>query len=380
MTPRESAAALTVTKTEPTVPLSVPDLSERERGYAIQALEAGDFGPAGPFRERFETLWAIRNGTRRAITLSSGTAALHVGLAALGIGPGDEVILPATTYVASANAVRHAGASPVFVDVEPGTWCIDPSAVEAAITPRTRAIMPVHLFGLPCDMDALNALAAPRGIAILADGAHAPLAGWRGRPVAAAATMTMHSFFHNKTLTCGEGGVLLVDDPALAEIATQLRSHGLSLTGGDTYHRLGYNYRLTNLACAILCGQAERAEAILTACAALDALYRAGLPAGVTPQADREGAARAHWLFPILLPEDGPKRDAVKAHLMNRRVGVRTFFPMPGSVPHLAPFVSGAPMPVAERLFRDGLLLPLRANMHAGDVSRVLEALSEAIR
>lgn len=362
------------------VPLSVPDLSGRERAYAAQALADGEFGPSGPFRDRFETLWAARNGTRRAITLSSGTAALHVALAALGIGAGDEVVVPGMTYVASANAVLHAGATPVFADVDPETWCLSPEAVAAAITPRTRAIMPVHLFGLPCDMDGLAALARPAGIALVADAAHAPLALYGGRPVAEAAKLTMHSFFHNKTLTCGEGGALLVDDPDLAEIATELRAHGLGMGGGAHYRRLGYNYRLTNLACAILCGQAERADSILAACAALDARYRERLPAGIRPQGGRAGTLRDHWMFPVLPPPDAPPRDEIMARLGEQRIGCRPFFPTPGAVGHLAPYGAGRPLPVSEHLAGAGLMLPLRATMTAGDVDRVVEALARALR
>lgn len=376
VTPLQSAR-----DTDAGVPLSLPDLSERERGYAAQALAAGEFGPSGPFRERFETLWAARNGTRRAITLSSGTAALHVALAALGIGPGDEVIVPGMTYVASANAVLHAGAVPVFVDVDPRTWCISPEAVAGAITPRTRAIMPVHLFGLPCDMDALRVMAQPRGIALIADAAHAPLAGYRGRPVAAAATLTVHSFFHNKTLTCGEGGALLVDDPELAEIATQLRAHGLGMGGGSDYRRLGYNYRLTNLACALLCGQAERADAILSACAGLDALYRELLPAGIVAQATGDAAQRGHWMFPVLLPPGAPARDVVLARLTERRIGCRPFFPTPDRIGHLVPYREAHthPLPVCEALAERGVMLPLRATMTPADVGRVLEGLAGSL-
>lgn len=366
------------------VPLLRPDLSELEYAYAAQALKSGDIGPAGPFRDRFEAVWAARNGTAHAITLSSGTAALHVALAALGIGPGDEVIVPATTYVASANAVLHAGGRPVFVDVDPGTFCIDPAATAAAVTTRTRAIMPVHLFGHPCPMDELWEIAGTQNIALVADAAHAPLAGYRGSPLAAAATVTTHSFFQNKIFSCGEGGALLTNDPDLIVCATQLRAHGLGLDGQSVYHRLGYNYRLTNLACAILCAQEERADTILARHAELNRLYRqrlADYPC-ITVQEVRDWAQPVHWLFPVVLPNEAPAIDRVIARLRECGIGARPFFPSLDTIPHLSAFHAERPHPLttARRLAERGLLLPLRATMSDCDVERVVEALVVAVR
>ncbi|GJE04195.1 DegT/DnrJ/EryC1/StrS family aminotransferase [Methylobacterium isbiliense] len=377
-------ASLSLSRPAADVPLSLPNVSEREAAYAAQALASGDIGPAGAFRDRFEAIWAARNGTAHAITLSSGTAALHVALASLGIGPGDEVIVPATTYVASANAVLHAGGRPIFVDVDPDTFCIDPAAAGAAVTARTRAIMPVHLFGHPCPMDALWEIARGRRIALVADGAHAPLAGYRGMPLAAAATVTTHSFFQNKILSCGEGGALLTNDPDLIVSATQLRAHGLGLDGRQTYHRLGYNYRLTNLACAILCAQEERADAILARHAELDRSYRQLLASHprITLQTIRDWAQPVHWFFPLVLPNEAPGTHRVIARLSEDGIGARPFFPSLDTIPHLSAFQAERPQPLttARRLAERGLLLPLRATMSDIDVERVVEALLAAVR
>jgi perosamine synthetase len=377
-------ASLSMTRPASDVPLSLPNLTGLEAAYVAEALASGEVGPAGPFRDRFEAIWAARNGTAHAITLSSGTAALHVALAALGIGPGDDVIVPATTYVASANAVLHAGGRPVFVDVDPETFCIDPAATAAAVTPRTRAIMPVHLFGHPCPMDALWEIAGGRDIALVADGAHAPLAGYRGNPLAAAATITTHSFFQNKIFSCGEGGALLTNDPDLIVRATQLRAHGLDLDGRPIYHRLGYNYRLTNLACAILCAQEERADAILSRHAELNRLYRRLLAdhPSVDVQDLRDWAQPVHWFFPLVLRKAAPSRDRVIARLGERGIGARPFFPSLDTIPHLSACHAQNPHPLAtaRRLAARGLLLPLRATMSDRDVERAVEALADALR
>ncbi|WP_018261624.1 DegT/DnrJ/EryC1/StrS family aminotransferase [Methylobacterium sp. WSM2598] len=377
-------ASLSMSRRASDVPLSLPNLSELEIAYAAEALASGDIGPAGPFRDRFEAIWAARNGTAHAITVSSGTAALHVALVALGIGPGDEVIVPATTYVASANAVLHAGARPVLVDVDPETFCIDPAAAAAAVTARTRAIMPVHLFGHPCPMDALEEIAGARDIALVADGAHAPLAGYRGNPVAAAATVTTHSFFQNKIFSCGEGGALLTNDADLIVRATQVRAHGLDLGGRAIYHRLGYNYRLTNLACAILCAQEERADAILARHAELNRLYRQLLAdhPSIALQAIRDWAEPVQWFFPLVLRNPAPALDRLIARLGERGIGARPFFPSLDSIPHLSAFHAERPHPLttARRLADRGLLLPLRATMSDRDVERVVEELAVALR
>lgn len=361
------------------IPISLPDLTDLERANATQVLATGDIGPSGRFRDHFEAAWAARNGVARAITFSSGTTSLHAALVALGIGAGDEVIVPAMTYVASANAVLHAGARPVFVDVDPDTFCLDPEAVAAAITPRTRALMPVHLFGHPCPMAALGDIARTSGLALVADAAHAPLAGYRGRPVAAAATVTVHSFFLNKTFTAGEGGALLTQDPDLITAALQLRAHGLSLDGRNIYNRLGYNYRLTNLACAILCGQEKRAEEILSRCAAINRCYREGLQEarGLRIQAIRSDVQPVQWCFPVVLPS-GCSPEVMIHRLQARGIGSRPFFPTPDRIAHLAPFHTERPHSIANsrRLAERGLLLPLRSNMTIRDVECVIEAVS----
>ena len=192
--------------------MAAPDLSGNEEKYVADAVRSSWIASTGPYVERFERDFGFC-GTRTAISVVNGTAALHLALLALGLGPGDQVILPALTYVATANAVTYTGAEPVFADIDPWTWCLDPTAVEAAVTSRTRGIIPVHLYGHPADMDSLGAIAARHNLWIVEDAAEAHGARYRGRPTGSLSTVGVFSFYGNKVVTSGEGGALTLDDP-----------------------------------------------------------------------------------------------------------------------------------------------------------------------
>src|SRR6516165_10020014 len=196
------------------IPLSNPDLRGNEANYALEAIQSGWIG-TGPFIKRFEQEFARLSGARAAIACANGTVALHLALRALDLRPGDEVIVPSFTYVATANAVKLCGAEPVFVEASPHTWCIDPDRIEEAITPRTKGIIPVDLYGHPADLDPILRIAAIYGLWVVEDAAEAALARYRGRPVGSLSKITTFSFHVTKVLTCGEGGALTLDDEAL---------------------------------------------------------------------------------------------------------------------------------------------------------------------
>jgi len=333
-----------------------------------RVLRSGQF-ILGPEHDAFERELAAACGVPHAIGVASGTAALSIALLALGLGPGDEVIVPAFTYFASASAVTSLGARPVFADVEPERLGLDPAAVEAAITPRTRAIMAVHLYGLSCDMTPLLDLAARRSIPVLEDAAQAIGTSDRGRAVGTASAMAALSFFPTKNLGgLGDGGAILTQDEGLASRARLLRVHGDA--GDYTHVALGTNARLDALQAAFLRTKLRRLPAWTEERRALAARYREaleGLPVGVPP--DPGDAFHTYHQFTIR----APMRDALAGYLRERGIATRVYYPR--TVPaqpcfsHLGT-ATGA-FPVSERLAREVLSLPIYPGLTPEQVGRV---------
>jgi perosamine synthetase len=359
------------------IPVAAPDLSGNEERYVVDAIRSSWISSTGPYVSRFEAEFAELAGTRAAVAVSNGTVALHLALLALGIGPGDEVLVPSLTYVATANAVRYVGAEPVFVDVDPETWCIDPSGVEAAATDRSRAVIAVHLYGHPADMDAVNAVGARRGLSVIEDAAEAHLARYRGRPVGSLARLATFSFYGNKIFTAGEGGALTLDDPDLERRIRMLRGQGMDPERRYYFPIIGYNYRLTNLACAMLCAQLERRGEILERRRRIFEAYRArleGIP-GIGFQPVAQWAEPAHWLFCITVDSGrfGRTRDDLATLLAEQGIETRPFF-----VPlhQLPPFERrsrerGETLPVTDRLAATGLNLPTFNALVDSDLDRI---------
>ena len=241
------------------IPLANPDLKGNEANYALEAIQSGWIG-TGPFIKRFEAEFARLSGARAAVACANGTVALHLAFRAMGLAPGDEVILPSFTYVATANAVRLCGAEPVFVDVDPHTWCIDPERVEQSITLRTKGIVPVDLYGHPADLDSINRLANIYGLWVVEDAAEAALARYKQRPVGGIAQITTFSFHITKVFTSGEGGAVTMNDEKLEAFIRMICSHGMDPTRRFFFPVSGYNYRLTNISAGLLCAQIELAS------------------------------------------------------------------------------------------------------------------------
>jgi perosamine synthetase len=366
------------------IPLAVPDLSDKERGYALDAIDSTWISSTGPYVQAFEEEFARLCGAGAAIAVCNGTVALHLALLMLDVRAGDEVIVPSLTYIATANAARYVNAEPVFVDVDPGTWCMDPAKVEQAITRRTRGIIAVHLYGHPADMDAINRIAAVHGLWVVEDAAEAPLATYRGRPTGALGKIGTFSFYGNKIFTCGEGGALTVDDPSLAVRARTLRGQGMDPKRRYYFPVTGYNFRLTNLACAILCGQLERRESILARRRHLFELYRSRLSdvPGLALQPVAEWATLSPWLFSVVVDEArfGPSRDELMAVLAREGIETRPFF---HPLHRLPPFREesrrrGEDLPVTDRLASGGMNLPTYAKMTNEQVHRVADAVLQA--
>lgn len=246
------------------VPLSEPDITDSEIDAVTRVLR-GTRLSLGPELQRFEEAVAQRAGTTHAVAVSSGTAGLHLCVRALGIGPGDEVIVPSFTFIAAANAARFEGAIPVFVDIDPDTLNVDPACVEAAITPRTRAILAVHTFGLPARMDAILAIAQRNGLPVIEDACEAIGAEIAGRPAGSFGRAAVFAFYPNKQITTGEGGVVVTNDAELAAMVRALRNQGRFET--DAWHQhsiVGFNYRLSDISAALGRAQVQRLDEIST--------------------------------------------------------------------------------------------------------------------
>jgi perosamine synthetase len=364
------------------IPLANPDLNGNEAKYALEAIQTGRIG-TGPFIKQFEQEFARLCGAQGAIACANGTVALHLALRAMGLEAGDEVIVPSFTYVATANAVRFCGAEPVFVDVEPDTWCIDCAQAEQAITPRTKGIMPVDLYGHPADLDAVNALALRHGLWVVEDAAEAALAQYKGRPVGGLANITTFSFHVTKVFTSGEGGALTLNDGNVEAFIRILYSHGMDPERRFFFPISGYNYRLTNMAAALLCAQMERHAHFLQRRREIFDGYQQileGVP-GIAFRPVAPWATLSPWLFSITVDPDafGATREQVMAKLAAEKIESRPFFiPVHG----LPPFSEGSRQrntrcPVTDRLCATGINLPTYTTMTDGEVERVAHVIRD---
>jgi perosamine synthetase len=365
------------TAVEDRIPVAAPDLSELEERYLVQALRSSWISSTGEFVNRFEETFARMCEAEAALGVCNGTVALHLALLALDVRPSDEVLVPSLTFVSTANAIRYMGAQPVFVDVDPDTWCIDPERMEDSITPRTKGIIAVHLYGHPADMDAINRLAAIHGLWVVEDAAEAHFARYKERVAGSLARIATFSFYGNKLITSGEGGAVTTSDPQLELRMRTLRGQGVDPARRYYFPVTGYNFRLTNLACALLCAQLERCEEMLRRRREIFDAYRgalSGIP-GIAFQPIAGWADPTPWLFCITIDADeyGASRDEVAARLANAGVETRPFFVPLHTLPPFreAPMERRQRLPVTERLAATGMNLPTHANLNAEAIARV---------
>jgi len=361
----------------PRIPVAAADLSGREEAYVVDAVRSTWVSSTGVYLGRFEREFAERCETKTAIAVCNGTVALHLALLGMDVRPGDEVLVPSLTYVATANAVRYVGGEPVFVDVDPVTWCLDPDKLEAAVTRRTKGIVAVHLLGHPADMDRINRLAAVHGLWVVEDAAEAVFAKYKGRPTGGLARAATFSFFGNKVLTSGEGGAVTLNDEWLATRLRALRGQGMDPDRRYYFPITGYNFRLTNLAAALLCAQLERAEAILARRREIFAQYNrllADVP-GVRPRPVAPWAEHSPWLYACTIDEAayGAVRDELIAYLADRGIETRPMFIPLHTLP---PFREGSwqrgeDLPETCRLGSTGIMLPTFNQMTDTEVARV---------
>ena len=352
-------------------PVAETWLRGNERRYLNECVDTNWISSRGPFVERFEAAFARECGTTHAIACANGTVALHLAIAALGIGPGDEVIVPTFTMIASANAVRYTGATVRLVDAEDATGNIDPDLLEAAITPATRAIVVVHVYGQPARMDAIARIAARHGLDVIEDAAEAHGAEVGGRRVGGVGRVGTFSFYANKIVTTGEGGMVCTSDAALAAVARKLRDHAFTPERHFWHEYLGFNYRMTNLQAAVGLAQVERLGEIVAARRRVADWYAARLHAqpGIRMPVDVAGTRGVCWMEAIRIgPEFGTSRDGLREALAARGIETRTFFiPVHRQPIYFAQF-RDASFPVADALCESGLYLPTSEVLDEADV------------
>ena len=364
------------------IPLARPVIGDRERELVDGVLRSRQLS-LGPTVTEFERMWADRIGTKHAVACSSGTAGLHCCLHALGIGPGDEVITSSFSFVASANVIVYTGATPVFAEVDPLTFNMDPAAVEAAITPRTRAILIVDIFGYPADVPALIAIAERHGLAIVEDACQSIDGDFNGKKLGTYGHPSVYGFYANKQLTTAEGGVILTDDDALYLLLKSLTNQGRSDDGAWLVHsRLGFNYRLSDVHAAIGIAQIERLDWMQDARARIAGRYQARMAsvAGVTPM--YEGPQRRSWFVYAPRLDADLARDSIIGRLEAEGVSAKPYLPCIHLQPYYRTDHGHAPgeLPVTEEISASTIALPFFCEMTDEQVDRVCDTMERAIQ
>jgi perosamine synthetase len=363
------------------IPVNEPALGERELEYVSECIRTGWISSAGTFITAFEEQWAAYCGRRFGVAVANGSVALQVAVCLLDLQPGDEVIMPTFTIVSCALPVVLAGGVPVLVDSDPATWTLDPEQVRARITPRTRAIMPVHIYGHPVDMDPLLEL----GVPIIEDAAEAHGAEYKGRRCGGFGLASCFSFYANKLVTTGEGGMLLTDDPEVAERARRLRNLGFQPTQRFIHYEVGYNFRLTNMQAALGLAQLERMDQIVARKRWLGQAYteRLGGLAGLQLPTEAAWARSVYWMYGLVLDPEQTGLDARQfaQRLAARGVETRPFFLGMHEQPVFRDkgLFEGESYPVAERLARQGLYLPSGLGLTECQLEQVCQAVRESL-
>ncbi len=363
------------------IPVCEPTLGGNEKKYVNDCIDSNWISSAGKYIPVFEEAFAEACGCKYGTACANGTVALHLGLAALGLEPGDEVIIPTFTMIATINAVAYTGATPVLVDSEPCTWNMDVDLVEAKITPKTKAIVPVHTYGHPVDMDPLMEIADKHGIFVMEDAAEAHGAEYKGRRAGSLGHAGGFSFYANKIITTGEGGMITTNDKKLAELTQNLRDHAFSSERHFWHKFMGFNYRMTNLQAAVGLAQTEQMETFIENRRANAALYTkllSEVPGIVTPP-EAGNVRNVFWMYSIMVEDEfGMSRDEIRRYLAARGIETRTFFiPM-----HLQPIYyeafKGERYPVAEMLCERGFYLPSASSLTPMQIKYIVDVVKEA--
>jgi perosamine synthetase len=357
------------------IPVAEPLLAGNELEYVTDCVKSGWISSLGKYVRDFEEQFAAYCNATYGVAVFNGTVALHLLAATLNLGPGDEVIMPSLTYIATANAFRYNGSVPVFVESERDTWNIDPAAVAAAITPRTKAIVAVHLYGHPADMDPLRAIAAEHNLLLLEDAAEAHGARYKGQRVGSLSDAAIFSFYGNKIITTGEGGIIVTNNQAWAERAFFLENQGRYNDNPYWHPEVAYNYRMTNIQAAIGLAQLEQIDRMIAIRRRNAAHYSrrlAGAP-GLTLPPEKPWAENVYWMYSVVVEDDfGLERDDVRARLRAANIDTRPFFYPVHTLPM---YNTGQSLPIAEELGRRGINLPSAATLTPEQIDYVCDTL-----
>ena len=357
------------------IPIYQPDLSGNEKKYVNDCLDSTWISSKGKYLPLFEDRFKQFVGVKHATGVCNGTVALHLALIALGIGEGDEVLIPTLTYIASVNAISYTGATPVFVDSLNSTWQIDPDDVRKKITPKTKAVMAVHLYGHACDMDALSAICKENDLFLIEDCAEAIGTKYKGRHVGTFGDISTFSFFGNKTITTGEGGMVVTNDETLFDRSVHFKGQGLAKHRQYWHDVIGYNYRMTNICAAIGYAQMERIEEFIKRKREIAELYKTCLQdTKVIFHGEAENTVNSYWICSILIP-DGESRDRLREHLADAGIETRPlFYPV-----HTMPMYSSKfqKLSVAENLGWRGINLPSYPGLKDDDVIHICSLIKD---
>jgi perosamine synthetase len=357
------------------IPVSEPNLSGKELEYVEDCIKSNWISSIGKYVTKFEDLFAEFCGTNYAIATSNGTSALHLALLSLDIGSGDEVIIPDLTFVASANAILYCGASPVLADVNKKTWTIDTAKIEELITKNTKAIIAVHLYGHPCDMDVIRVFADKYNLRVIEDAAQAHGAEYENKRAGSLGDIGTFSFYGNKIITTGEGGMITTNDKTFNDKIRLLRDHAMSHTRRYWHDMLGYNYRLTNIQAAIGVAQMEQIDRFIEAKRKNASLYNSllGSLSGITLPFEDPQCRNVYWMYSIVIEKEfGSSRDEVMKKLKEKDIDTRPFF---YPLHQLPMYKCNDIYPVSNELSRRGINLPSASTLTDADIQKVCAAL-----
>jgi len=373
-------------------PVYEPYITRDEERYVLRAVRSGWISSLGEFITRFEREFAEFVGVKFALTTSNGTSALHLALVSCGISEGDEVIVPDLTFVATANAVVYSGAKPVFADIDPETWCISPEDIRRKITKKTKAIIPVHIYGHPADMDAINEIAHEFGLIVIEDCAEAHGAKYKGRVVGSLGTCGAFSFYGNKIITTGEGGMITTNDEKIYNRAKFLRDHAMSKEKRYWHTEIGFNYRMTNIQAAVGTAQLKKIKYIIRKKRMIFSWYREFLhelvdSGAISLNPEKSWAENVFWMICVVVNkiENEEKREILMKELKSKGIDTRPFFYPLSILPHFSErektkMREKSRNSVALSLYYKGLNLPSSPNLSKDDVEYICKELIRTLR
>jgi len=363
------------------IPVAEPSIGKEELKLISEAVRSGWVSSKGEFIEEFEEKFAKYIGDKYAIATSNGTTALHLVLTALGIGDGDDVIIPTLTFASGANTVIYTGSKPVLIDSHPKYWCINPEKIENKISKRTKAIIPVHLYGHPCNMEAIMKIAKDHNLYVIEDCAEAHGAQYKGKKVGSFGNVACFSFYANKIITTGEGGMCLTNHEVLAEKMRILRDHGMRPEKKYWHEVVGFNYRMTNLQAALGVAQLEKIDAFIRRKREIAETYNSLLKnvKGVTLPPEMPWAKNVYWLYSILIDNNsyGVNRDQLMDKLAENGIETRRFFYPVHVMPPYKKYAANCRFPVAEKLSSNGISLPSSVKLTEEEIYEVTHLISD---